>query len=440
MPKWQCLESITYGSYKSSMKEDYTDIIQQVSQAVFEAIKDREENLSQEVKELDGELAKLLRLVGREVMSKCLNEAAEKVTNESKKKGLVVHRREKIKYSVIFGIVNVNSPYLWHKQQGWGIRPVVEKLGIKSGSRSIAVKRALTDFGAEESFGQAAKRFQEHYGWTVERGAIRREVEAIALDTEYYLEKRLLALETKFKNLIPPKRRSGWNRVLVELDGCQIDWREVRVGLARPVENKESRTFIARMGKYPELVSQLHNAAVDQGLSIYTLVFGVADGGNGLKEALETKFTNFQFILDYAHFKQHLYQAVEAMELEPKWRSIWLNCAQDLIEGGRVKTIISRLKHWSGQGKEVVFNFAKYLERFRQSVHYKRYREWGLPIGSGEIESSHRYIPQKRLKIPGATWNPQTINPMLALRVIRANNWWSDFWSTYTLRRNCRAA
>ena len=136
----------------------------------------------------------------------------------------------------------------------------------------------------------------------------------------------------------------------------------VRVGLARPVENKESRTFIARMGQYPELVSQLHSAAVDQGLSIYTLVFGVADGGNGLKEALEAQFSHFQFILDYAHLKQHLYQAVEAMELEPKWRSIWLNCAIDLIEGGRVKTIISRLKHWSGQGKEVVFNFAKYKE------------------------------------------------------------------------------
>ena len=93
------------------------------------------------------------------------------------------------------------------------------------------------------------------------------------------------------------------------------------------------------MASYPELVSQLHNAAVDQGLSIYTLVFRIADEGNGLKEALETKFTNFQFILDYAHFKQHLYQAVEAMKLERKWRSIWLNCTQNLIEGGLVKTI-----------------------------------------------------------------------------------------------------
>ena len=103
------------------------------------------------------------------------------------------------------------------------------------------------------------------------------------------MEKRLLTLETKFKNLVPPKRRSGWNRVLVELDGCQIrtgswlsreteeltplrrlkkrnrkiDWREVRVGLARPVENKDSRTFVAKMAQYPELVPQLHSAAVD---------------------------------------------------------------------------------------------------------------------------------------------------------------------------------
>jgi hypothetical protein len=186
------------------------------------------------------------------------------------------------------------------------------------------------------------------------------------------------------------------------------------------------------MGKYPELVPQLHSAAVDQGLSIYTLVFGVAEVVKGLKEDLEAKFNNFQFILDYAHFKQHLYQAVEAMELEPQWRSIWLNCTQDLIERGRVKTIIPRLKRWSGKGKEVVVNFGNYLERFRQCLHYQKYRYLGLPIGSGEIESSHRYIPQKRLKIPGATWHPDTINPMLALRVIRANDWWDDFWQTYS--------
>ncbi len=204
----------------------------------------------------------------------------------------------------------------------------------------------------------------------------------------------------------------------------------MRVGFARSVEQKKQRTFMARMAQYPEVVQQLHSAAIDQGMSTYTLVYALADGGNGLREALETQFTNFQFILDHAHLKQHLYQAVEAMELPETMGSLWFKCTLDLIEHGQVKKIISRLKRWSGKGQQVVVNFSKYLERFCDALDYDKYRALGLPIGSGEIESAHRYIPQKRLKIPGATWHPDTINPMLALRVVRANDWWDDFWRT----------
>jgi len=367
-----------------------------------------------------------------------------------------------VKYSVIFGTVEVYSPYLWHKKQGWGVRPVQEKLGIEHGEHSLAVKRALTDFGSEESFGQASLRFEEHYGWKVERSAVRREVENIALLALAYVERRLLVLETNFKNQEPPKKRCGWNRVLVELDGSHIrtgiltpaeteeltpqrrirrckrqtDWREVRVGFASPVEQKEKRTFVARMGQYPEVVQQLKSAAVDQGLSTYTLVYGLADGGNGLRESLESEFSHFQFILDRPHLKQHLYATVEAMELTGKIRFIWLKHTLNLIDKGQVNKVISRLKRWQGKGQQRVLNLAKYLERFRDALHYEKYRSLGLPIGSGEIESAHRYIPQKRLKLPGATWHPLTINPMLALRVIRANDWWNDFWYQLSLDKN----
>jgi hypothetical protein len=90
-------------------------------------------------------------------------------------------------------------------------------------------------------------------------------------------------------------------------------------------------------------------------------LYGLADGGNGLREVLEAKFTNFQFILDHSHLKQHLYQAVEAMDFPRSVSSIWFKCALDLIEHGKVKKIISRLKRWSGQGQKVVLNFSKYL-------------------------------------------------------------------------------
>ena len=67
-------------------------------------------------------------------------------------------------------------------------------------------------------------------------------------------------------------------------------------------------------------------------------------------------------MLTFLFPNQTIYKMLKREVLEPQWHQISLNCTQDLIEGGRVKAIISRLKHWSGQGKEVVLNFAKYKE------------------------------------------------------------------------------
>ncbi|MCC5652654.1 hypothetical protein LC609_23140 [Nostoc sp. XA013] len=92
------------------------------------------------------------------------------------------------------------------------------------------------------------------------------------------------------------------------------------------MEQKDQRTFIALLGQYPDVVKQLKSAAIDQGLSTFTLVYGVGDGGNGLREALSTEFDHFQFILDRPHLKQHIYATAEAMELPSTMRSIWINC------------------------------------------------------------------------------------------------------------------
>jgi len=54
--------------------------------------------------------------------------------------------------------------------------------------------------------------------------------------------------------------------------------------------------------------------------------------------------------------------------------------------------------------------------------------ENGLPIGSGEIESAHRYIIQRRLKLVGAWWKADNVKSMLSLRVLRANGDWNNYW------------
>lgn len=264
----------------------------------------------------------------------------------------------------LFGAVEIQSPYLWGKNRGRGVRPVKEQLGIEPGQRSIAVQRALADFGAEESFGQAAKRFEEHYGWSIERATVRREVEKTAQKAQQYVEKRLFAKNWDY--LQPLVARPGVEQLLVELDGShvrtgkkvvletaeltpkrrlsrsrrQLDWREVRVGLARPLSEQEQRTYVARMSKYPEVVGHLVSAAIVQGMSMRTKVYAVADGGNGLREALQEQFHNLTFILDRPHLKQHLYAGAEAMGLTGIERHTWVSDKLHLIDKGLVKQVI----------------------------------------------------------------------------------------------------
>jgi hypothetical protein len=62
-------------------------------------------------------------------------------------------------------------------------------------------------------------------------------------------------------------------------------------------------------------------------------------------------------------------------------------------------------------------------------LNYQDALNKNLPIGSGEIESAHRYVVQKRLKLAGAWWEIQNAEHMLALRINRANRKWDGYWS-----------
>ncbi len=434
------------------MKIGYSDILFEMSHTLCQALLEQEPDLAQKVHEVDGKVNKILRRLELFVVSLVLAELSNQVTLKAKATGLTIHRAKRIKYSSLFGIVEMLSPYLWDKNTKRGARPVKEQLGIEHGDHSIAVQRALADFGAEESFGQAAKRFQEHYGWAIDRASVRREVEKTATQAQQCVETRLFTANWNY--LQPLDARAGVEQMLVELDGShvrtgrkvvhetveltrkrrlpksqrQVDWREVRVGLARPLQEWENRIYVARMGKYPEVVGHLVSAAIIQGMSMRTQVIAVADGGNGLREALQQLFPQMTFILDRPHLKQHLYAGAEAIGLTGTERHSWVSDKLQLIDIGLVKLVIWQLDNYRGQGKERIANLSEYLQRFCDAVSYERFLAQGLPIGSGEVESAHRYIPQKRLKIPGATWHPDTVNPMLALRIIRANDWWDDFW------------
>ena len=436
------------------MNQKYTLIVEKISQILFEEIITKEENLADKILILDRELLSLLRAIGLQVMSMLLKFSIKQVISKIDLADCKIKRRPPIKYTTIFGEFKIDSPYIWNQELKKGIRPVSKFLGITAGSQSLAVIRALTDFGIEESFKEASSRFQEHYGFKFERNKIRRITLKVA-------EKAVDFIENKLKNVLATSecdRTKKTEILLLELDGCQIrtglktpinkdeltkirkikkssrkiDWREVRIAFARPFDQKEEKTFVGLMDKYPKIIQQLRAAAYDRGLYSESKIFAIGDGANGLFEAFKNAFPGLQYILDHSHLKKHLYTGIDALELP----QIWVNKAKEhflnLIHHGKVEIVIGKLEKSRQKKTKEINNLIKYLTRFKDCVDYQRFKYLGLPIGSGEVESSHKYIPQKRLKIAGATWHPETINPMLTLRIIKANNWWHEFWNKFT--------
>ena len=65
-----------------------------------------------------------------------------------------------------------------------------------------------------------------------------------------------------------------------------------------------------------------------------------------------------------------------------------------------------------------------YLQANRDRIDYKTYRERGLLIGSGAIESAHRTVMQRRLKRAGQRWSINDAQRVLTLRVCAMSNRW----------------
>jgi len=71
----------------------------------------------------------------------------------------------------------------------------------------------------------------------------------------------------------------------------------------------------------------------------------------------------------------------------------------------------------------------RYINNRPGQFDYKSAIEADLPTGSGEIESGHRYVIQKRIKLPGAWWKKENADNMLALRTLRVNGGWDEYWA-----------
>ena len=301
----------------------------------------------------------------------------------------------------------------------------------------MPLQRVITDFGADEPFARVNDKLREHYGFEVPVSCIRavtlRHGEAMLGDVKLSCEW---------------PEHEGVRQVIAQSDGSMVpvvsvdpesadkrkgkalNWREIRLCVARRHKSLE----VQYGGNFPSGVEetgrQLYDCVSRAGFGRGTAVHIVGDGAGWIRNQIEEKFgSNGNFLVDFMHLSQYLSATAGSFcDAAP----VWLRQQQAKLKANQAVQVLEALMpHLEApevsEEEAPVRKAYRYLHNRLDQVDYQGAAGKELPIGSGEVESAHRYVIQARLKRPGAWWSPASIDNMLALRLRRANRNWNCY-------------
>ena len=318
-------------------------------------------------------------------------------------------------------------------RRGAQVRPFCQRATLTPRGYSLPLQRAMSDFGAEASFGRATEKLREHYGLELGASAVRQYTLAHA--------KALGAVE-------PDAPVSPVRTLITELDGSMIPvvktgvregdkrkakevfWREARLCCARAPEVVDG-LYGATLGSGQVVGHLWQETATAAGLGPQTYVHGLGDGARWIQDLFQTQFgTQGKYLVDFWHVSDYLGQAGAVLAPQPP--KVWLHEQQMHLLANEVAPVLQALARGLEpveQKEAPVRSAHRYLQERQTQLDYARARSAGLPIGSGEVESGHRHVIQERLKLAGAWWLETTAECMLQLRAKRANRLWPKYWS-----------
>ena len=323
-------------------------------------------------------------------------------------------------------------------RRGAQVRPFCQQAKIRFRGYSLPLQRVLTDFGADHSFAEATRKVQEHYGIELPASSVRERTLAHAKasgSVQHQAPKGPVeTLLTEMDGTMLPIVQTQAGPGLDGRKGKQLLWREARLCLARPVAVVDA-VYGATFGTVQIAGLLWRQVAGQAGLGPATRVHGLGDGAPWIVTTFQEQFgtgkgSRATYTVDFHHVSDYL--AAAAQVLAPERNKDWLPQQQELLLENKLNTVLSSLQPHlepEEQKEAPVRSAHGYMSQRQPYMDYAAARSAGLPIGSGEVESAHKHVLQKRLKIAGAWWLERNAETMLQLRTVRANGDWEKYWA-----------
>jgi hypothetical protein len=325
------------------------------------------------------------------------------------------------------------------------VRPFAQSAGVSARGCSRRLQRALTDLGADLPYAQVMDKLVEHYGVVVAESTIRR----ITLAHAQHIHQRSGGFPQGLPSAVAPSQTfiaqiDGTMVPTVRSDAAPVDrrkgktvqWQEAKVSLAHAHGSCSLFYAATLQGDVDIAGKQLRACAKRAGFDGGHRVHAVGDGAPWIASQVKRRFgCQGSYLLDFYHVCGYLHAAAQAIDDQPAAQQAWLQRQRQRLQTQRIDALLDELQaHLEPQAAAdedaPVRRCWRYLGQRQDQLDYENALRQGLPIGSGEIESAHRYVVQKRLKLPGAWWSAANAEHMLALRVSRANGEWNAYWNT----------
>jgi hypothetical protein len=224
-------------------------------------------------------------------------------------------------------------------------------------------------------------------------------------------------------------------------------WREVKVGIlarlservnqaGQRVTRLKQRRLVAVLGDIDALKPRLWLEALRQGLLHSPKVVWLADGGRGLWRLFDERLAQHAIgILDFYHAAQNLWKGAKSwLDGRTQQAHDWFTSARRRLRRGQTNEVLAdlqaalELEGLPDAARDTLTNLYHYLDKHRDHMDYAKFKELGLPIGSGMVESACKWLIQQRFKGVGMRWSEDGFNHLLHLRLAWVNGRFDDLF------------
>lgn len=226
--------------------------------------------------------------------------------------------------------------------------------------------------------------------------------------------------------------------VYIETDGCMIntnsDWKECKTfmlfeldKISETEHRLKNKFYYSTMGTIDDIKKQLKYNLERYCDKDEVKIVCVGDGAKWIWNMMEELFPKDILnsgaieIIDWYHAIEKIGDIKEEVIKDAEeGRKFYEECKEYLAKGNieTVEQVLLQLrdKQTSLEKREFVDERLKYFVNNKEKMRYEKFKENGLCIGSGAIESANKYVIQRRLKQAGMKWNLENANYMAHLR------------------------